>query len=350
MLHFSKAFESILNKYSSTSAIRSYTNAAGIGVVGGVPYVNTGSGAVALGVDRSKGTTYFVDADNGNDTTGDGLSWGKAFATMTPLDAILDHGDVIYLSGVLRQHWQAPAVQDVTIIGAANTPRQATSNGVANGGGATWLSPSSPTNTSALLTVGNASYTTESQGWSVQNIFFNNAATSMGAIRLLRGDGSGNDNGNDSSHFSAIGCKFTGTDSGIVADGGPSFVYLIDNEFFNFTGGTDSGVREGAATAVALPLQWVVKGNRFWNNVRHFILPCSSGVFEDNNFAVIGSSLTTTIALSLTGGKNNSVFGNMFNRPLNTSPNATLYVGGTNDVWSHNYGSDGIFYGVPDNS
>ena len=122
--------------------------------------------------------------------------------------------------------------------------------------------------------------------------------------------------------------------------------------FFDFVGAGDTGIEASIAGGIANPpyLQWVIRNNRFVNNVNHVVGALRNATISGNNFVVIGRTVTTTICLSLASGANNSVFNNMFNRPLNTSPNATLYAGGTNDVWSNNYGSDAIFFGVPDNS
>src|SRR5204862_4233108 len=106
-----------------------------------------------------KGHSWYVDPQNGNDSA-TGKSWRKAFASMSPLDTRLTHGDTIYLSGVLRQNWTAPNKNDVSLIGVANQPRQATSSGTPNGGGATWMSLASPAVDNLLKIV--------AQGWHVK--------------------------------------------------------------------------------------------------------------------------------------------------------------------------------------
>jgi hypothetical protein len=96
-------------------------------------------------------------------------TYAKPFASLTALGSRVTSGVRIGLEGVLKEEYSSPIVNDVTIIGArSNTPRQATTSGVPNGGGATWLSPTS--GTGSLLTI-------NGQGWRVENIYFNNTAT-----------------------------------------------------------------------------------------------------------------------------------------------------------------------------
>jgi hypothetical protein len=126
-------------------------------------------------------------------------------------------------------------------------------------------------------------------------------------------------------------------------------VQLYGNRFQNFDGATAYAIRN-TSTSIAAPLQWQIVGNVFRNNKNHILSPMSQAHIQHNDFGIVGNGVTTVIACSLTGGLNNSVAFNLLNRPANTSPNATLYVGGTDDIWTHNYGSDAVIYGVPDNS
>ncbi len=284
--------------------------------------------------------TWYVAPQSGSDSH-DGRSWGTAFASMSPLDALLGHGDTVYLSGVLRQQWTAPYKNDVSIIGVGNTPRQATSGGTANGGGATWLSPATGVdNTLALLKI-------MLQAWHVENIFFNNAATGAPSILIFR---DGETPEADASHATIRGCRFNGTDDGILASGGPNFVRIQDCMFSGFSGSGDTAIKAVVGAGQGVNFGWIIEGCVFYDNVNHILAPLVNGTIRDNNFIVVGNATTATIACSLTGGAKNSVYSNMFNRPTASSPNATLYVGGTSDVWSNNYGTDAIFFDVPDNS
>lgn len=288
----------------------------------------------------TRGIDYYVDPQNGTNYNS-GLSAGSPFADMNAVFAKCQPGVRIGLLGVLKQEWIGPLINDVTIVGLGNQPRQATTSGVANGGGATWLSPATVTNTAALLRV-------RGQGWKIQNIFFNNTATSNGCVQVYTTGDPPIDS--DGAHAQFLGCRFTGAAYGIYASGGTNFVTVDGCTFFNFTGTGDTGIAQTAGAGIGTLLGWVIQNCDFFNNVNHVVMPLSRGIVRNCNFNVVGQSLTTTIALSLTGGAGNSIYNNMFNRPTNTSPNATLFVGGTGDVWSQNFGSDAIFFGVPDNS
>lgn len=286
----------------------------------------------------------WVRPQYGANATANG-TYERPYATMAGAagSSLFKPGVVIGVQGVLFENFIAPAVNDIRVVGMGNQPRQATDSGAANGGGATWLNPG----TVASPLVDLASNTTDKpcQAWRFENLFFNNAgdAACVKLERLITGS--------DSSHASFYGCKFTGADSGIQT--GEILNLTVDGcTFFDFVGAGDTGIEASIAGGIANPpyLGWVLRNNIFYNNVNHVVGALRNATITGNNFAIIGRTITTTIALSLSGGANNSVYGNMLNRPLNTSPNATLYVGGTNDVWSANYGSDNFFFGVPDNS
>ncbi len=83
MINFSKAFEALVNKYTSTSSIHSYANAAGLGVVNGVLYINTGSGATQIGGTNQAGNTVNVGAVNG--ATVSAVEYGDGFFHRTVL-------------------------------------------------------------------------------------------------------------------------------------------------------------------------------------------------------------------------------------------------------------------------
>lgn len=295
------------------------------------------SGSLEL-LNASPGTRYYVDPQNGDDDN-DGLSWGTAFATMSALDDILEDNDVIFLRGVLREEWTAPIKNDVSLIGVSNQPRQATTSGVANGGGATWLSPASGATTDLL--------TLRGQGWVVKNIYFNQTTAGKSCIEMS-GGGDPPDTA-DAAHCQILGCFFTGAKYGIHITGQSGWVTIAGNTFVSFGDSDDIAIAHTSGSGGNL-WGWRIIDNYFYNNDQHVVLPLVNSTVRGNNFIVVGQSVTATVALSLTGGSANSVYLNMFNRPLDTSPNATLFVGGTNDVWSHNYGSDGLFYDVPDNS
>ncbi len=286
----------------------------------------------------SQSVDVYVNPAYGNNNNS-GLTPGSPKATIAGCASLIVPGVRIGVLGVLTEEYTAPIVNDVSIIGLGNQPRQATTSGAPNGGGATWLSPSGGTGT--LLKI-------KGQAWRLQNLFFNNSASGA-TTSCVELDCVGDPpTGADASHAQILGCVFQGTNYGIYAPLGPNFVTIDGCTFSNFAGGTDTAIK--AAQSTRTLLGWKVLNNVFYNNVNHVVAALSRGTVTGNNFIVVGNSITTTICCSLTGGAANSVYGNMFNRPTATSPNATLYVGGTGDIWGANVGTDNFFWDVPDNS
>lgn len=289
------------------------------------------------GTGNASGLSVWVRPQYGNNNNVG--TYDKPFATMTGASRAFTPGLTVNLEGTLFEEFSGPIVNDVTINGVGNQPRQNTTGGVPNGGGACWMSPSGGTGT--LLTI-------NGQAWKVQNIFMNNAATgaTTSCIKVATVDDPPTQP--DGSHAQILGCILTGANFGIYAPDGPNYVTIAGCTFYNFAGSGDTAIK--AIQNIRTCLGWKLINNVFYNNVNHVVAALSRGTVTGNNFNVVGNTITTTICLSLNGGAGNSVYGNMFNRPLNTSPNATLYVGGTSDVWGANVGSDDFFFGVPDNS
>lgn len=274
--------------------------------------------------------------------TGDG-TYVRPFASLTGLIAAgyLKPGVTIGLQGVLKENVVLPAVNDVSIIGIGNQPRQATSGGVANGGGATWMNPG--TVASPLLTIGSLG-TDNGQAFRAQNIFFAQAgaAPNVIATRTVAGG--------DSSHSAFIGCSFTAPaiNNGIGLSCGEIIRLIVaDCQFFDFTGTTSYAIRANIAGGIANPpyLQWQIVNNVFTNNVNHLVGALRDGVITGNNFQLIGRTQTTTGMILLAGGANNIVMGNNI-ADASGAPSVGTYTGGTADAWFNNY-SDGAVAGVP---
>jgi hypothetical protein len=310
---------------------------AGIGQVGGSLYARMAGSLVLLGA-QTAGQEWFIDPQNGSDSN-NGTSWGDAFASPDPLDDLLDHGDIIYFRGVYKGNWNAPYKNDVTLIGVANTPRQATDSGVANGAGATWLSLDSAA-ASPLLQI-------NKQAWKVVNIFFNNASTSKPCILLMRDAETPEA---DASHAVIAGCKFTGTDDGVKQSGGVSFVRLLGNTFFNFTGSGDIAISSETGAGVGTGLEWEIAYNVFHDNVHNIIVPLNCGRIHHNWFVKVGHAVTSTSIINLTSAGHVTVDHNIMGHAAVEAPNDTLYVDGTACLWIANECSDAVRYGKPDES
>ena len=271
----------------------------------------------------------------GSNATADG-SYEKPYATMAGVSALLEPGLVIWIEGVLFEEFTAPlGVNNVTIKGRQYIPRQATTSGVANGGGATWLSPSG--GTSWLLRL-------RAQGWTIANIYFNNSATAAPCISILT-DGAGDPPTDaDAAHTLIYNCILTGTDDGINVNGGTNFVRVVSSTLFGFSGSGDIAVSSTAGAGVGTLLDWRFIDCKFFNNAANITAGLShatiSGCYFEN-----GSASN----INLTGGTApNFVVGNYFNIAAADFDPAGGTTGVTGDVWSNTL-TDTIETGLPAN-
>jgi hypothetical protein len=260
----------------------------------------------------------------GVNSTADG-SYARPYATMAGLSAVLKAGMVVGLEGVLFEEYSSPRVNDVTLVGMANLPRQATTSGVANGGGATWLSPSG--GTGALLQP-------NGQGWTIQNIFFNCSATAAPAIKLVNaGDPP---TSNCSEKTSIVGCIITGTDDGIGATDLPNNVYIGGCTIFGCSGSGDLGISSATGAGTGTLNNWVIEDCMFQGNAGHITAPFTSSTIRRNKFSYIYGSVTSTTQIVLTSGSNNSVYDNHFDLPYNTNGITAMFAAGTDDRFGPN--------------
>lgn len=206
---------------------------------------------------------------------------------------------------------------DVTILGAANLPRQATNSGVPTGGGAYWKAPSSPTAATALLTL-------REQGWSIQNICFN-PYTSSPAIEGIRAETTTYP---DPSHLSIDGCYFIGGGTGQIGfqDSGGCFNVQITNSIFQALGGV--AIKGIAGAGIATPLRHLYAGNYFLQNTNDIIIGCSYGRIKNNSFKG-----TTTQKVQLTAGSNEEVTLNFFSDNAADIDPAHGYTGSSTGTW-----------------
>lgn len=262
-----------------------------------------------------------------------------SFATFAALAPNLKNRDLIYLSGVLQEQATAPAgIRDVTILGAANRPRQATSGGVPTGGGASWLAPTTPVALTPLLIL-------REQGWQIENIQFAPVASSA-CIRLARAETTAL---NDASHAIIRDCYFVGGGAagiGIEDVGGCSRVLIEDNRFELLTGTAIKGI----STGIAVPLGWVVRRNQFLRNTNAIAMSSSQGLVADNYFNQAANDANNKINLVSVAaqGDLNMVLMNFFSDLAANVTIAKGYKPGTTDVW-RNYMVDGTAntVGVP---
>lgn len=197
-----------------------------------------------------------------------------SFTTFADLAPNLKSRDLIYLSGVLREFAITPVgVFDVTIMGAANRPRQATSGGVPTGGGASWLAPTSGVIRPLLSII--------EQGWSIENIQW---APPVGndCIRFRRMETAIIP---DASHGKVLGCYFsTGGAAGSGVNVGECKRIVIEDCDFEAIG-TGYAVHNTADGGIMSPTFAHIKGNRFHRgNVNDIVCALGNSIIEDNIF------------------------------------------------------------------
>lgn len=240
-----------------------------------------------------------------------------SYTTFAALKNQLRSRDLILLSGVLREQALAPlGVFDVTIAGAANTPRQATNSGVPTGGGAYWTYPTSGAQAAtALLTL-------REQGWKIQNICFS-PYTSSPCIEAIRAESATYP---DPSHLSIDNCLFVNGTTGIgYQDSGGCYNVRITNSRFQALATAIKGV---AGAGIADPLMNYYAYNYFCQNTNDIVIGCSYGRIEYNDF-----KLTTTQKIQLTAGGHEIVRLNQFDDNAADIDPAHGYTGSATGTW-----------------
>lgn len=305
-----------------------------------------GRGGFVNGLDPSRvGKVWFVNANTttnrallrgpvGSDGNA-GLSPLAPFATMAKALTKVGSYDVIVVDGVIREQVVAPLlVYDVTIIGSANSPRQATSGGVATGGGATWLPPASPTALTPLLEI-------RAAGWIIANIAFTPHTSSAG-IRLTR---SAVVDTTDASHCRISNCLFGAnggaTQIGIEDNGGCGFVTIENCRFQDLTGTAIKSLN----TAAAVSRSWRITGNRFNGNTNAIGVSLTESLIDNNYIRQTANDTNFKVNLVAVAaqGSLNQVINNVFSDVAANVTIAKGYKPGTTDVW-RNYVTDTAAY------
>lgn len=276
-----------------------------------LPALNDGTSAFS--------SYYFVNSYNGSDGN-TGLSSTKAFATiskaLTTIQTNNDSGATVFICGNFAENLTAPAgIFDVSIIGAGNAPRNADAHTGNNGRfAASWVASST---TTPLLTL-------QQQGWRLQNILFG-CPTSAAALAFPRNASSGDDE-RDSSHTQVIGCRFQAGQNAISITGTEN---VFDGQIIGniFNGSTGVSIVSAAGYAY----QWVIKDNIFINNAGHIDVGFNLTDIVGNTF---GKTTAAATYIDLTGGADNSVWGNQL---AGTYSNVGGYTAGTNDFWAGNF-------------
>ncbi len=258
-----------------------------------------------------------------------------SFSSFTDLKPNLRSRDLILLAGVLREQVVCPEdVYDVLVLGAANTPRQATDSGSPTGGGATWMPPASgAVATTPLIEV-------VRQGWTFENIAFNPHTSSAG-VRLTTTGGL-----DEAGQAAFINCLFTGGGTGQIGiedNGGSGMVQVLNCVFRNLSG---TGIL-GLNTSNAVPSFWQIMDCLFGLNTNDIKMSLASARIANNTFNTAGSGATnkvvSTIALSGQGSIN-AVVDNYFNNTAAGIVAGSGYSGSATDHWM-NFGTDAVKFG-----
>ncbi len=268
-------------------------------------------------------------------------SYERPYASFTAAGPAMRPGMTVGLLGVTLEEFSSPRVNDIRIVGMGNLPRQATTSSVANGGGSTWLSPSG--GTGALLQP-------NGQGWSIENIFFNNAATAAGCIKLVNaGDPP---TSNCSEKTTVLGCILTGTDDGIAAVDLPNNVVIDGCTFFGFSGSGDLAISSATGVGTGTLQNWLIQNCDFRGNAGHITAPFQSSTIRYNQFSYIYGGVTSTTQIRLGGGADNDIYWNRFAIPSTTNLISGMFGTGTNDRWGPNLCPNAVtttifLFGVP---
>ena len=297
-------------------------------ITGGGAFTRADAAAINANFSAVNAPDLWVRPQAGNNTTANG-TYERPFASVTGAcgSNLLKPGMTIGLLGVTFEEFSSPIVNDITIVGMGNQPRQATTSGAANGGGSTWLSPTSGASTHLAIVRG--------QGWKFQNIYFNNSTASKAAIQILISGGGDPPADPSAEHTQVIGCYLTGAKYGVLSTGGANFCTLKDNVFFGFGDSGDTAIISETGAGVHSLYGWVIKNNSFNGNDVHIDIASSGAEVAYNHFTYIDNGVTTSIQIDMTGGANNSVHDNMFDLPY-SSVQSTMFVQGTNDRWGFN--------------
>lgn len=317
-----------IHSFSSVNEIQSFPNAAGVGVVGGTPYMRSASGLFALGL-ANFGRDWYVDTVNGS-SSNSGKSPDDAFALMATALANVDSYDRVWFVGDVREELTAPlGVYNVLISGAPNSRPH-------DDNGSRWRQAASHGAATPNLIL-------REQGWVLAN-FIMKPATDAPAVQLYRAEDAVHP---DPSHARFVGMRFDGGLIGIENKGGAGFLEIAGCLFRGQTGANGGGYVV-TSTSIAVPLDVWIHHNRFLNNQSHIIGPFSYGVIEHNRF-----STATAVAINSTDGSsqggNSHIVENSFNiaaAEFDPSGSTGTVTGLASDIW-YNFLTDMVESGQP---
>jgi len=277
------------------------------------------------------GRIWYVDAGQAVGSNGSGTSWKTAFATMAEAFAVLASGDVIFVSGYVREQLVTPVnVFDVRVIGIGPRPRHADATPVGgNQATASWGAPASG------AVSGQATVRVLQQGWEFNNILFTMQGSTAAGVELCRDAGAG-DLERDASHAVIRNCRFAGAGVGVRSGVAGVFTEIVFNAL------VEHNVFQDNTTAISgiNGNQWKIQHNIFRGCTNAISVTGATGF--DISYNTFGK-ITTGVIL-LTSGSDNGVHYNSLPGTYTTGAN---YAEGSSDNWNGNAASTGFTAAVP---
>jgi len=260
---------------------------------------------------------------------GHGRSQDYPLSTLAAALSASQTGDVILIHGNIREEVTQSNLkfdQKIVGVGGQHHPDQPTSS--YHPGASAIRPPSSPTATTALVTV-------RGRGTEFHNIMFD-CPVDDAAIDLVR-NALSDESEYDSSHAIIENCRFTDGLIGIKNDGGASFVRVGNSRFQRLTESGGAGIK-CTSTGVAVPLNWVIGPfNHFHNNASHILSSMSYSTIHDNIFG----RFTATLSIDIDDqpSPNQGEYNVITRNHLSGTYGATAYPPGSNNEWGGNFNS-----------
>lgn len=280
-------------------------------------------------------TVFFVDANSGLSASGDGLSWERAFLTISEAMTAVGNlgtrgrGIIFVAPGGYTEDIQTPLNADGPfgqLIAVSPTSIS---------GGAAWLA-----STAAATPV----ITVRARGWRISG-FEIDSPTGAAAILLQRNLGNTLRSDWTEIDHNLIGATTTGK-YGVEFEGAGKNIHIHHNDFELIQAANGAAIFCDT-TPVALPLLCIIEDNDFRENVSHIRMGGSWGfnaaIIRRNHFQGIGDQ-TPTYVINIAGGRNNLVHDNFLGiTTANYDDNTDgMCQPGTNDVWVGNKVLEGI--------
>lgn len=261
-----------------------------------------------------KGNVWYVDSTV--TASGSGVSWARAFKTITEGEAAAAAGDIILASGSFSEAVTLN-LAGVKLLGVGPTTNRALWTAAAD---------------AKCLTI-------SAVDCHVEGFRFRPPAYSAGVPAGISLSGA--------YQTQIIGCRFQGKAGsyvGILTDGNNANVLVEGCEFYylnNVTTVNGTAIL-GSGYTVGENSGWIVRNNFFHSNINHINCRMRQSFIVGNFFAAGGlaadnsnSATLTVLGLDIHGavGGNNVVTQNFFGSLYHQA----CYYGGTNDAWAGNF-------------